>query len=115
LSCATSEDTETTPEHHQKQRAIQGMVDLGKQPRDLLPGEGFGQGAPAPDEMTRLDGIAPDELLVQTTVKNMLQRIQASVDGRPRPAVLMRPRHQLVDLAQGHLGQGPGSLAKEEA
>src|SRR5688572_10603186 len=91
------------------------MSDLGKQPLDLLTGEGFGQGAPAPDEMARLDGIAPDELLVQTKVKKMLQRIQASVDGRPRAAVLMLPLHKLVDFAKGHLGQGPGGLAKEEA
>jgi hypothetical protein len=45
------------------------MVDLGKEPLDLLPGKGFGQEAPAPDKMTRLDGIAPDALLLQTEVK----------------------------------------------
>jgi len=44
---------EPTPEHHEKQRTIQGMIDLGKQPLDLLTGERFGQGAPAPDKVTK--------------------------------------------------------------
>jgi hypothetical protein len=91
------------------------MIDLSKQPLDLLTGEGFGQGASAPHEMTRLDRIAPDELLVQAKVKKMLHRIEPPVDGRPRAAVLMLPLHKLVDVAKGDLGQGPGRLAKEEA
>ena len=50
---------------------IRGIRNLGKEPLDVLPGQGFGQGAPAPDKMTRLDGIAPDALLLQTEVKKM--------------------------------------------
>src|SRR5882762_3615175 len=93
-------DTQPTAEHHQKQRAVHGMGDLGKEPLDVLPGEGFGQGAPAPDTMTRLDGIAPDVLLLQTEVKKMLQGIEPAVHGRPRAAMLMLVLHKLVHLAK---------------
>jgi hypothetical protein len=64
--------------------------------------------------MTGLDGIARDELLVETHVKKMLQGIEPSVDGRPRSAVLMLVRHKLVDLAKGDLGEGDSHFRKEE-
>ena len=56
------------------------MGDLAKQPLDLLPGERFGQGTPAPDKVTGLDGIAGHNLLIQTKVKKMFQRIEPTVD-----------------------------------
>ena len=45
-------DPEATAEDHQKQRAVHRMGDLGKEPLDLLTGEGFGQGMPTPDKVT---------------------------------------------------------------
>ena len=36
-------DPETTAEDHEKQRAVHRMGDLGKEPLDLLTGEGLGQ------------------------------------------------------------------------
>ena len=89
------------------------MVNAGEEPLDLLSGQGFGQGPPTSDEMTRLDGIARDQLLVETHVKKMLQRIEPSVDGRPRSAVLMLVLHKLVDLAKGDLGEGNSHLVKK--
>ena len=38
--------------------------------------------------------------------KKVLQRIQAPVDRRPRPAVVMLAFHKLVDLTKGDLGEG---------
>ena len=99
-------DAQPTAENYQKQSSIHRMVDLGEEPLDLLPGEGFGQGPPASDEMTGLDGIARDELFVETHVKKMLQGIEPAVDSRPRSAVLMLVLHKLVDLAKGDLGEG---------
>src|SRR2546426_3012405 len=82
------------------------MSDLGKEPLDLLPGERFGQGTPAPDKVTGLDGIAGHDLLLQTKVKKMLQRIEPPVDRRPRAALLMLVLYKVVDLAKRHLGEG---------
>src|SRR5262249_23311707 len=107
-------DAQPTAEYHQKQRAVRGMGDLGKEPLDVLPGESFGQGAPAPDKMTRLHRIAPDALLVQTEVKKMLQGIEPAVHGRPRAAMLMLVLHKLVHLAKRDLGEGHGDLGKEQ-
>src|SRR5918994_1394733 len=91
------------------------MVAVGKEPLDLLPGERFRQGAPAPDKVTGLDGMASAQLLVHTKVKKMLERIEPPVDGRPGPVVLMLSLHKLVDLTKGHLGEGNGDVGKEEA
>src|SRR6266849_5480186 len=91
------------------------MVDLGKQPLDLLPGEGVRQGAPTPDKVTGLDRIASHELLVETKVKKMFHRIEPAVDRRPGAAMLMLHLHKLVDLAKGDLCQGHGDLSKEQA
>jgi hypothetical protein len=82
---------------------------------DLLTGEGFGQGAPAPDKVTRLDGIPAHQLLFHAKGKKVLQRIEPSVDRRPRPAVVMLAFDKLVDLAKGDLRQGHGYLGKEQA
>jgi hypothetical protein len=60
---------EPTAEHHQKQGAVHRMGDLGKELLDLLLGERFGQGTPAPDKVTGLDGITGHELLLETKVK----------------------------------------------
>ena len=57
-------DAQATAEYHQKQRAVHRMGDLAKQQLDLLPGERFGQGTPAPDKVTGLDGIAGHNLLI---------------------------------------------------
>src|SRR5712691_4987843 len=84
-------------------RTVHRMVDLGKQPLDLLPREGFRQGAPTPDKVTGLDRIASHELLVETKVKKMFQRIEPAVDRRPGAAMLMLHLHKLVDLAKGDL------------
>src|SRR5882762_6007609 len=89
------------------------MGDLSKEPLHLLPGEGFGQGAPAPDKMTGLHGIASHELLLEAKVKKMLQRIEPAVDGRPRTAVLMLGLHKIVHLAKRHLGEGDGHHRKK--
>jgi hypothetical protein len=91
------------------------MVDLAKQLLDLRSGEGFGQGMPAPDKMTRLDGMTSHDLVVEAKVKKMLQRIEAAIDGRPRPAVLMLPFDKLVHLARGDLGERHGDLGKKQA
>jgi hypothetical protein len=99
-------DAQPAAEHHQKQGPIHRMVDSGEEPLDLFSGQGFGQGPPTSDEMTGLDGIALDELLIETHVKKMLQGIEPSVDGRPRSAVLMLVLHKLVDFAKGDLGEG---------
>jgi len=108
-------DAQPTAEHHQKQGPVHGLVDLGKEPLDLLSGERFGQGTPAPDNVTGLDGIALDELLVQAKVKKMLERMEPPVDRRPGAAVLMLVLHKLVDLTKGHLSQGDGDWRKEQA
>jgi hypothetical protein len=91
------------------------MVDLGEEPLDLFSGEGFRQGAPTPDNVTGLDGMALDELLVQAKVKKMLERIEPSIDGRPRSAVLMLVLPKLVDLTKGHLGKRDSDGRKEQA
>ena len=91
------------------------MGDLGKEPLDLLTGEGFGQGVPAPDKVTGLHGIPAHQLLLHAKGKKVLQRIEPPVDRRPRPAVVMLAFHKLVDLAKGDLGQGHGDLGKEQA
>src|SRR6266481_8396817 len=108
-------DAQPTAQHHEKQGAVHRMVDLAKQLLDVLSGEGFGQGMPAPDKMTRLDGITSHDLLVEAKVKKMLQRIEAAIDGRPRPAVLMLPFDKLVHLAIGDLGERYGDLGKKQA
>jgi hypothetical protein len=108
-------DAQPTAEHDQKQGAIHWMVDVGKEPLDLLPGERFRQGPPASDETTGLDGIARDELLVETKVKKMLERIEPPGERRPRAAVVMLYLGELIDLAEGYLGEGDGNLGKEEA
>jgi hypothetical protein len=91
------------------------MGNVGKEPLDLLPGERFRQGPPTSDEMAGLDGIARDELLVKTKVKKMLERIGPPVDRRLGAAVVMRRLGELIDLAEGYLGEGDGHLGKEEA
>src|SRR5499427_1793456 len=108
-------DPKSTAEDHEKQRAVHWMSDLGKEPLDLLAGEGFGQGAPTPDKVTGLHGIPSYQLLLYAKGKKVLQRIQAPVDRRPRPAGVMLAFHKLVDLAKGDLSQGHGDLGKEQA
>ena len=56
------------------------MGDLCKEPLDLLPSKGFGEGTPAPDKMTGFDRIAGHPLLVEAKVKKMLQRIETELD-----------------------------------
>ena len=108
-------NAQATAEYHEKQGAVHRMIDLTKQPLDLLQGERLGQGAPTSDKVTRLDGIAGHQLLVQAKVKKVLQRIQAPVDCRPGPAVLLLRLHKLIHLMKGHLAQGDGDLRKEQA
>ena len=107
-------DAQPAAEHHQTQGPIHRMVDLGKQPLDLLPGERFRQGPPTPDERTGLDGIALDQLLVETHVKKMPHGIEPSVDGRPRSAVLMLVLHKPLHLTKGDLREGDSHLRTEE-
>src|SRR4029434_11131378 len=95
------------------QRAVHRMGDEAKQSLHLLQGERFGQGTPAPDKVTGLDGITRHELLLQTKVKKMLQRIEPPVDGRPRAALLMLVLHKLVHLRKRHLGEGDRSRGKK--
>jgi hypothetical protein len=106
-------DTQPTAEDHQKQGAVHRMLDLGKQALDLLAGERFGQGAPAPYKVARLDRIAADELLVEAKVKKMLKRIEPAVDRRPGTAVPMLVLYKLVHLSKGNLRQGDRHLRKE--
>ena len=63
---------QASAEDHEKQRAVHRMGDLGKEPLDLLAGEGFGQGAPAPDKVTGLDGIPAHQLLLHAKGKKVL-------------------------------------------
>jgi hypothetical protein len=91
------------------------MGNLGKEPLDLLTGEGFGQGTPTPDKVTGLDGIPAYPLLLQAKGEKVLQRIESPVDRRPRPAMVMLALHKLVDLAKGDLGQGHRDFGKEQA
>jgi hypothetical protein len=108
-------DPEATAEDHEKQRTIHRMGDLAKEPLDLLTGEGFGQGAPAPDKVTGLDGIPSHQLLLHAKGKKVLQRIEPPVDRRPGSAVVMLAFDKLVDLTKGHLRKGHGHLGKEQA
>src|SRR6516164_2908778 len=92
-------DAEATAEDHEKQGTIHRMGDLGKESLDLLPGEGFGQGAPTPNKVAGLHRIPVHQLLLQAKGKKVLQRIEPLVDRRPRPTVVMLAFHKLVDLA----------------
>src|SRR5262252_7339514 len=107
-------DPQSTAEDHEKQRAVHRMGDLGKEPLDLLAGEGFGQGASTPDKVTGLDRIPAYPLLLQAKGKKVLQRIEPPVDRRPSPAMVMLALHELVDLAKGDLGKGYRDCGKEQ-
>src|SRR5262245_54829285 len=93
-------DPQSTAEDHQKQGPVHWMSDPGKEPWDLLPGEGFGQGTPAPHKVTRLDRVAHHQLLVQAIIKKMLERIEPPVDRRPGAALLVLVLHKVVHLAK---------------
>jgi hypothetical protein len=108
-------DPQSTAEDHEKQRAVHRMGDLGKQPLHLLAGEGFGQGAPAPDKVTGLHRITSYELLVETKVKKMLECIESAVDRRPGTPLVMLVLHKLVHLVKGDLGERDRDLGKEQA
>ena len=89
------------------------MGDAAKQSLHLLQGERFGQGTPAPNKVTGLDGIASHDLLLQTKVKKMFERIEPTVDRRPRTSLLMLVLHKVVHLAKRHLREGDGHRRKK--
>jgi hypothetical protein len=69
------QDTQPAAEHHQKQGPIHRVVEAGEEPLDLFSGEGFGQGPPMSDEMTRLDGIARDQAWSRHTSKKCFRAL----------------------------------------
>lgn len=58
------------------------MLDLGKQGRELLCGQGSWQGSAPAQHVTGFDRDGTDDLMVVEEVEEMFQRIQASIDGR---------------------------------
>ena len=87
-------DPQSTAEHDQKQGAVHGMGDRRKEALHLLPSKGFGEGAPAPDQMTGLDRIARHPLLVEAQVKKCFRALRRRLMvAHARPCCCCRSTH----------------------
>ena len=60
---------------------IHRVVDVRKELLDLVLGERFGQGPPPAHHVTRFDGIPRDVPLLEEIIEEMLQCMQAPMEG----------------------------------
>jgi hypothetical protein len=72
---------QTTPEHEPEEGRIHRVVDLRKDPLDLVLRESLGQGPPPAYHVTRFDRIPGDAPLLEEIVEAMFQSVQASMEG----------------------------------
>ena len=108
-------DAQPTAEHHQKQGAVHRMVDLGKQSLDLLAGECFGEGTPAPNKVTGLDGVPGHETPLDEKVKKVFEGMQAPMHRGRREALLLLVFQEALHVLKRYRLEGVRDGGKEEA
>src|SRR5215475_427583 len=82
---------------------IHRMPDVREQGLHLRMGELLGQGPPAPQEMTRLDGVVREGLTLRhEVVKKVFEGIESPIDGGRRQLRLVLGGNERLDIAPGH-------------
>jgi len=109
-------NAQATPPHQEKQGAIHGVFNRGKELRDVIGAQLLRERSAWLEIMTGLDGIDGERRLVEDEeVKEPFEGMQSPVDGRGGEPLVMLVPNKSTDVAPGDLTQGLSDGREEPA